>query len=48
MILHGTVDVLNKYRYRIGLEVSSLGIGAWSWGDRTGYWVSPCQHTLHP
>ena len=22
-----------------GLKVSSLGIGAWSWGDRTGYWV---------
>ena len=21
-----------------GLEVSSLGIGAWSWGDRSRYW----------
>eukprot|EP00191_Tetraselmis_sp_GSL018_P017791 CAMPEP_0177582920 /NCGR_PEP_ID=MMETSP0419_2-20121207/3028_1 /TAXON_ID=582737 /ORGANISM="Tetraselmis sp., Strain GSL018" /LENGTH=390 /DNA_ID=CAMNT_0019072241 /DNA_START=173 /DNA_END=1345 /DNA_ORIENTATION=- len=21
-----------------GLEVSALGIGAWSWGDRSGYW----------
>lgn len=21
-----------------GVEVSSLGVGAWSWGDRSGYW----------
>jgi len=21
-----------------GLEVSALGVGAWSWGDRSGYW----------
>lgn len=21
-----------------GLEVSSVGLGAWSWGDRSGYW----------
>ena len=21
-----------------GYQVSALGIGAWSWGDRTGYW----------
>ena len=21
-----------------GLEVPSIGIGAWSWGDRSGYW----------
>jgi hypothetical protein len=21
-----------------GLEVSTVGLGAWSWGDRSGYW----------
>jgi aryl-alcohol dehydrogenase-like predicted oxidoreductase len=21
-----------------GLQVSSLGLGAWSWGDRSRYW----------
>lgn len=23
---------------RSGIAVSALGIGAWSWGDRSGYW----------
>lgn len=23
---------------KTGLEVTSLGVGAWSWGDRSGYW----------
>lgn len=31
-----------------GLTVSSLGIGAWSWGDRTGYWVSLCHQKPLP
>ena len=31
-----------------GLEVSSLGIGAWSWGDRTGYWVGPSRPSPLP
>lgn len=48
MTVHGTLNVLNtSCCNRIGLEVSSLGIGAWSWGDRTGYWVSPCRQSLY-
>lgn len=23
-----------------GLEVTPIGVGAWSWGDRSGYWGS--------
>lgn len=23
---------------KTSLEVSALGVGAWSWGDRSGYW----------
>ena len=30
--------ILSRWCERAGLKVSALGIGAWTWGDRTGYW----------
>ena len=29
---------LSRWCEPAGLKVSALGIGAWTWGDRTGYW----------
>eukprot|EP01025_Chloroclados_australasicus_P008514 TRINITY_DN13037_c0_g1_i1.p1 TRINITY_DN13037_c0_g1~~TRINITY_DN13037_c0_g1_i1.p1 ORF type:complete len:391 (-),score=22.58 TRINITY_DN13037_c0_g1_i1:216-1319(-) len=34
-------EMLPKETIRLGkskLEVSNIGVGAWSWGDRSGYW----------
>lgn len=42
---HQCAPCLTEHRRRLprlplcaGLEVSSLGLGAWSWGDRSRYW----------
>ncbi|KAK9904751.1 hypothetical protein WJX75_001757 [Coccomyxa subellipsoidea] len=34
----GTTSGDTRELGKSGLEVTSIGVGAWSWGDRTGYW----------
>lgn len=35
---HTTADHLEQACACTGLEVCAIGVGAWSWGDRSGYW----------
>ena len=35
-----TVKAARRELGKSGLQVAEMGLGAWSWGDSSGYWAS--------